>query len=152
MPSIKDKSTVEAIAREFTSNGRKKGLALLAVGYSKAYSIEGGRGCYVVFSNVHVIAAIEAIDAKNKVLTEYKVEQATKDLQKQIENLEAMAEKGNIAAVNAIAGLIKEKNDIHGLHKQHIQLDGIEERRKLSKAEELEAQAFARWRNRQSIA
>lgn len=62
MPSIKDESTVQAIAREFTSNGRKKGKALQETGYSDAYSIEGGRGSDVVFSNVQVVAAIKAID------------------------------------------------------------------------------------------
>lgn len=64
MPCIKDKSTVEAIAREFTSNGRCKQRALKAVGYSNAYALEGGRGCDVVFSNVRVKAEIAKIDGE----------------------------------------------------------------------------------------
>ncbi len=64
MPSIKDQSTVDLIARLFCSNGRVKSAALSEAGYADSYAIEGGRGCGVVFRNVHVIAAIKGIDGK----------------------------------------------------------------------------------------
>ncbi len=63
IPSIKDESTVEAIAREFCSNGRKKQEALASIGYADSYATESGRGCEVVFSNVRVKQAISRIDA-----------------------------------------------------------------------------------------
>jgi len=60
MPCIKDKSTVEAIARAFCSNGRVKSTALETVGYSRKYS----RTCGLkVLDNVRVKAAIARIDA-----------------------------------------------------------------------------------------
>ncbi len=60
MPSIKDKSTIEAIAREFTSNSRSQANALMSVGYSRFYSERQGKK---LFNNVQVIEAIERIDA-----------------------------------------------------------------------------------------
>ena len=62
MPSIKDKSTVEAIAREFCSNGRCKGEALRTIGYKDSYC--NTRGIGVVYSNTRIIDAIARIDAK----------------------------------------------------------------------------------------
>ena len=61
MPSIKDESTVEAIAQEFTSNGRNKARALETIGYSKGYSNTQGIG--VVYSNLRVKQAIARIDS-----------------------------------------------------------------------------------------
>lgn len=61
MPSIKDKSTVEAIAREFCSNGRNKERAMKSVGYSENYA-EHRAEC--VLGNVGVKAAIAKIDGK----------------------------------------------------------------------------------------
>ena len=60
MPNIKDDSTVEAIAREFTSNGRNKAKALETMGYSKGYA--NTQGIIVVYSNVRVKEAIARID------------------------------------------------------------------------------------------
>ncbi len=80
MPSIKDESTVEAIARAFTSNGRCKGKALITVGYADSYAIDGGRGCDVVFSNVRVKAAIARIDAKTAKKADYSIEKYRQEL------------------------------------------------------------------------
>ena len=60
MPSIRDQSTVEAIAREFCSNGRDKGSSLRDVGYSRNYSEHSG---LKLFDNVRLIEAIASIDA-----------------------------------------------------------------------------------------
>ena len=63
MPSIKDQSTVEAIAREYCSNGRNKLEALKTIGYKKSYY--STRGISVVYSKVRVKAAIAEIDTEN---------------------------------------------------------------------------------------
>ncbi len=65
MPSIRDKSTVEAIAVAFTSNGRKQEAAMLAVGYSKAYA---NSYCGKLWEDNRIIQAIARIDnANNKI-------------------------------------------------------------------------------------
>ncbi|KKM73897.1 hypothetical protein LCGC14_1405770 [marine sediment metagenome] len=61
MPSIKDQSTVEAIAREFTSNGRNEEEAMLTVGYSKSYA-RSGLG-HRIYADIRIKAAIARIDA-----------------------------------------------------------------------------------------
>ena len=63
MPSIKDQSTVEAIAREFTSNGRNKEKAMRTIGYAES-SCKSGKAVGDVYGNLRVIAAIKAIDDK----------------------------------------------------------------------------------------
>ena len=109
MPSIKDDSTVEAIAREFASNGRRKGIALQTVGYADSYSIEGGRGCDVVFHNVRVKAAIRRIDAKN----EEKIEHTrNKSLQKLYLACDIAEDQRNPAGMVAA---MREADDISGL-------------------------------------
>lgn len=65
MPSIKDQSTVEAIAREYCSNGRNEEQALLKIGYSKAYA-RSGLGNRV-YSNILLKAAIAKIDGETRV-------------------------------------------------------------------------------------
>ena len=64
MPSIKDESTVEAIAREFTSNGRNKERALKAIGYAES-SCKSGKAVKDVFGNLRVKSAIARIDTRN---------------------------------------------------------------------------------------
>jgi hypothetical protein len=61
MPSIKDHTTVQAIAREYCSNGRNKTEAMVKVGYTAVYA-NGGRGQGMVYGNERVIEAIKAID------------------------------------------------------------------------------------------
>jgi hypothetical protein len=74
MPNIKDQSTVEAIAREYCSNGRNKGEALRTIGYKDSYC--NTRGIGVVYSNVRVIEAIKAIDDKTAARIEFNREVA----------------------------------------------------------------------------
>jgi hypothetical protein len=74
MPSIIDKSTVEAIAREFCSNGRNKTRAMINIGYDEGYS-DSGKGHKTVFGNIRIKAAIRAIDAKSAEKQERTVEQ-----------------------------------------------------------------------------
>jgi hypothetical protein len=69
MPSIKDPTTVQAIAREFTSNGRNKTQCMITIGYGKGYS-DTGAGQGSVFGNVRVIEAIRAIDDESATKTD----------------------------------------------------------------------------------
>ncbi len=77
MPSVKDKSTIEAIAREFCSNGRIKSLALEAVGYRERYSRTCGLKLY---GNIRVIEAIAKIDKEKQVKYEWNEQKALKEL------------------------------------------------------------------------
>ena len=112
MPSIKDQSTVDAIAREFTSNGRRKGEALKEIGYSDAYSVDGGRGCDVVFSNVRVIAAIKAIDDKDVVKMDLSRQAQYKRLlgayDMAVEQRSPQAIKSVLAEINVMLGYQRE--------------------------------------------
>ena len=116
MPSIKDDSTVEAIAQEFCSNGRCKQRALKAVEYKDSYAKESGRGCKVVFSNVRVKQAIARIDAKQQAKSEWNREISLKQLYFVCESLKKQVESGNIAAINAYIRALTEFNAISSLH------------------------------------
>ena len=63
MPSIKDESTVEAIARAFTSNGRNEEQGMLSAGYSKSYA-RSGLG-HRIYADIRLKTAIARIDAEN---------------------------------------------------------------------------------------
>ena len=78
MPSVKDKSTVEAIARVFCGEGkRNKTETLKIVGYKPSYYL-GGRSDKAVWGNERVIEAIKAIDA----ITSEKQERTLESLDK----------------------------------------------------------------------
>lgn len=55
---------------------------------------------------------------------DYNYEIAIKALDAQIENLRPLADKHNIQAIQATTALLREKNDIAGLHKQEIKQTG----------------------------
>lgn len=99
MPSIKDKSTVEAIAREFCSNGRNKRKALKAVGYSDKYA---EHRTDKVLSNVGVKQAIARIDAKTAARSEYSIDKCD-DQYSDIISLAIQLNQPS-AAVSAITG------------------------------------------------
>ncbi len=105
MPSIKDESTVEAIARAFTSNGRKKQEALASIGYADSYATESGRGCQVVFSNVRVKAAIARIDKEQAEIGQRTV--AGLDKMYADCYTEAQANKQPSAMVSAVTGIAR---------------------------------------------
>ena len=63
MPHISDKNVVNAIAREYCSNGHKKVKALLAAGYAARYSNTVG---LKLFQNEKVCKAIAKIMGENK--------------------------------------------------------------------------------------
>ena len=115
MPSIKDQSTVEAIAREYTSNGRNKTETLKAIGYSESY-YNGGRSAEVVWGNERVIAAIARIDEKTAVKHEHNQQIAIDLLRSDYANLKTRADNGDIQAIQARTAIVRELNACTGQH------------------------------------
>ena len=114
MPSIKDDSTVEAIAREFTSTGRNKTETLKTIGYTEKYA--DSRGLKVVFGNVRVKEAIARLDAKTQAKVDYNFDIAVAKLCKRLDYIQKIAKGGNVQAVQAQLAILRELNDIVGLH------------------------------------
>lgn len=112
MPSIKDKSTVKAIAREFCSNGRDKAKAMDTIGYAES-SCKSGKAVKDVYGNLRVIEAIKALDAK----IGEKLDLSRETQHKKLQAAYKMAKKtksatGMVAATreqNAMLGYIREK-------------------------------------------
>lgn len=120
MPSIKDKSTVDKIARIFTSNGRDKTKALREVGYSESYCTTKGVG--VVYSSVRVIDAIRAIDDKAARKSEWNKVINLKALIKQKDNLEPLIDKHplNMSIRKVYNAVVHELNACTGQHSTTI--------------------------------
>lgn len=150
MPSIKDESTVKAIAREFCSNGRKKGLALREIGYTDSYSVESGRGPDVVFSNVHVKAEIAKIDGEKQEKADYDYNKAMEEINALIDTLKKQVKSGNLSAKSLLLAAIKEKNNITGLQKR-IFVDETPQDKELDAISVKEAEEFAQWRLRRML-
>ncbi len=143
MPSIKDDSTVEAIAREFTSNGRCQEKAMLAIGYSKAYARSGlGQRIY---ADIRVIAAIKALDGEKQAKYEHNQEISISKLYSDYANLQDKADKGDIQAIQARTAIIRELDHICGLQSTTLHT-GQEQVKELSEQERAEAQRYAKFR------
>lgn len=110
MPSIRDDSTVEAIARAFTSNGRKQEQAMIDVGYTPAYAKSY---CGKMWDNPRIIAAIRFIDAKLAQEQGWSVERS----QKMLLHAHDVAEthKQPSAMVSALISV----NRLHGMDKDN---------------------------------
>ena len=63
MPSIRDKSTIKALARAFIDNGRHKIKAMITVGYTPAYA---DSYCGAMWGNMELIKEIDRIDAETE--------------------------------------------------------------------------------------
>jgi hypothetical protein len=61
MPTISDPNVVQAIAREYISNGRDKSAALITVGYKPSYALSG-KGT-ILYEKQTVKDAIDRIEA-----------------------------------------------------------------------------------------
>ena len=80
MPSIKDKSTVDAIARVFCGEGKRcKTETLKIVGYKPSYYL-GGRSDKAVWGNERVIKAIAEIDAEETAKSTLTIQTVLDDL------------------------------------------------------------------------
>ena len=121
MPNIKDKSTVEAIAREYCSNGRNKGDALRTIGYSDSYCDTLGIG--KVYSNIRVKDAIARIDSRQAAQQGRTVKQID-DMYTADREL-ARALKQPSAAVSAVTGIAR----LYGMDKD---AGGTEEQQALA--------------------
>lgn len=64
MPDVRNIETVNAIAREYTSNGHNKSQALITVGYDET-NAKSGKGLRV-YDNPRVKKAIADIEAKTE--------------------------------------------------------------------------------------
>ena len=123
MPSIKDQSTVEAIARGFIENKRNKYKGLLAAGYSDGYALTCGQKLY---DNIRVIEAIKAIDeANNAMIAEdlrWEREDNLKHQYKQLDRYEAILEKqpDNPQALAGIDRVLRELNASSGQHSSTV--------------------------------
>ncbi len=139
MPSIKDQSTVKEIAREFISNGRNKTEALKSVGYSHKY-IDNFAG--KIWGNIGLTTAIAEIDAKTAKKCEHNRKIAIKLLTTDLQYLTEKAADGNIQAIQARTGIIRELDAISNLHSSTLHTDTtqIDE---LEAAERTEATAIA---------
>lgn len=104
MPSIKDRSTVEAIAAEYCSNGRCKERALKKIGYKPSY-YKSGRSVQVVYGSERIKQAIAKIDAENAEIGNRTV----KSLDKMYQTAYALGEKCNQpAAMNgSVTGIAR---------------------------------------------
>ena len=141
MPNIKDQSTVEAIALEFTTNGRNKGEALKKIGYSEGYS--NTQGIIVVYSNVRVIEAIAHLDAKTREKLEHNRDIAINLLNEALQM--ARIKKDNAGMVQAI----RELDAISNLHSQII--NTTDQQRELTESEAALADEFIAFKQRQRL-
>ena len=109
MPCIRDKSTVEAIARGFIDNDRNKTKGLLNAGYAERYALTSGQKLY---EDLRVIKAIARIDKKSIEKSERTVEsidkmqQAAYDLAMEIRQPSAAVSAGT--AIARLYGLDKD--------------------------------------------
>ena len=122
MPSIRDDSTVEAVAQAFTSNGRVKSTALQAAGYSRHYSRHGG---LKLFDNVRLKQAISGIDGKTSEILDHDRAIAIDLLTSDYANLATKAGKGDIQAIQARTSIVRELNAISNLHSQTLVSKGV---------------------------
>lgn len=140
MPNIKNKSTVEAIAKEFTSNGRNQEQALLTIGYSKDYA--GSGQSTLLYANPRVKAAIAKEDAESAAIRDYDQLKAMAEVQSLIDNLTKQVNTGNISANTLLLAAIKEKAELSGLHKQRF-IDETDQKVELDTAQATEARKLA---------
>ena len=111
MPSISDKSTVDLIARLFTSNGRKQEKAMIDAEYSKAYAKSY---CGKLWENPRLIAAIKAIDEESAA----KMEVTKQSMTKQYDEDRAFARKHNSPSAACTASLNKAR--LYGMDKDNV--------------------------------
>ena len=104
MPNIKDKSTVEAIAQAFTSNGRNRAQAMEEVGYAHSYAY-CGLGQDTIYKNIQVIDAIARLDAVGAQENERTV-QSLDELYAQAYDLAAHTRQPS-AMVSAVTGIAR---------------------------------------------
>ena len=111
MPSIKDESTVEAIARAFTSNGRNEEQGMLSAGYSKSYA-RSGLG-HRIYADIRLKTAIARIDAENAEIGQRTVAGLDKLYQTAYDTSKTLKQPS--AMVSAVTGLAR----LYGMDKDN---------------------------------
>jgi len=135
MPSIRDKHTIKAIAREYVSNGHKRAEALVAVGYQPAYANSGH--CAKIYARKDIREAIEAYQADLRVDTSYTVHQAEAEYE-EARKL-ALSLNQPSAAVSATTGKARlygmdKDNDVSDDKTAEIEANQVEAAKELAKA------------------
>ena len=95
-----------------------------------------------LMANDGIKQAIGTIQAQNKAVIEHNFEIAADMLKQRISYLQPAAAQGNVQAIQAQTTLLRELNDIAGLHKQRF-IDESEQTKALSEAEAAEAKRIA---------
>lgn len=133
MPSIKDDSTVEAIAREFTSNGRNKEQAMRTIGYAVS-SCKSGKAVRDVYGNLRVKQAIARIDAES-----------AKECKRTVQSLDAMQQAAYDLSmkINQPAAAVSASREIGKLHNLYESDQADQEVLALTKAEQEAAKEIA---------
>ena len=133
MPDIRDKNTVNAIAKEYNANGRNKTQALVKAGYSKSYAT-GLKGMQLYDKQV-LIDAINADQAKIDAKTTYTITVA----QARLDEAYAIAKQQNnpagmvssVIASNRMYGFDKD-NDMGADQAQELTQSQAEEARRIA--------------------
>ena len=110
MPSIRQDSTVETIARAFCSNGRKQEQAMIDAGYSKAYA---NSYCGKLWENPRLRAAIRRID--DEMRTESKTTVTSVHSMYQEAYIQALVLNQPSAMVSAVTGIAR----LYGMDKDN---------------------------------
>ena len=134
MPSIREPSTVEAVAQAFTSNGRKQEQAMITAGYSKAYA---NSYCGKLWEDKRLIDAIARIDAKTAVILDWNRTTNLKHQHKQIARYEAILTKhpDNLQAMQGLNQVLRELNASSGQHSSSLDLGHTDSPAELTQAQ-----------------
>ena len=121
MPCIKDDSTVEALARAFTSNGRVQERAMIEVGYTPAYA---NSYCGTMWENPRLVAAIARIDSAAQALSVYNYKESMRRKQAILAAIQPKIDEGNLDAARTAGPYLKQMDNISGLEQQHLHQHG----------------------------
>ena len=130
-----------------TDANQNASKAYRMAGYS-AIGADGNSARLIVKDSIKQAIAVKMAELTAKV--EHSFEIAVKLLTERIGWLNKNAKAGNVQAIQAQTAIIRELNDITGLHKQII-VD-TREQKMLDEAQTVEAIKIARWRNHQGVA
>ena len=92
-------------------------LSALRAGYAENTARQA---CVLILANNSVKDEIKVCDAKNVEKVEHNYNTGMIKLDQVISNLKALSEKGSVSANLAITAVLREQNEISGLHKQRF--------------------------------
>jgi len=133
MPDIRDKNTVNAIAKEYNANGRDKANALINCGYSDSYA-HSHKGL-LLFNKQVLIDAINADQAKIDAKTTYTITVA----QARLDDAYAIAKQQNNPA--GMVSSVIASNRMYGFDKDNDM--GTDQAQELTQSQAEEARRIA---------